>query len=122
MGPSKVIWHVGAIEDRRDIQDKSERTAIDHSARKLEALGPALRYPHQSAVKASKISVRELRPRAGRSRWRALYIRVAPTTFAILAIAPEAHIDRSGFVRGVKRAKQEHETARPHDDVPVIAH
>jgi hypothetical protein len=38
---------------------------------KLGAYGPSLGYPHTSAVLGAE-KLRELRPRAGRSAWRAL--------------------------------------------------
>jgi hypothetical protein len=58
-----------------------------------------LPFPHQSAVRGAP-PLRELRPRSGRSRWRALYARHGEG-FAILAIVPEALVDRQGFDRGV---------------------
>ncbi len=48
----------------------------------------------------------ELRPRAGRSRWRPIYRRVKPSTFVILAVAPEAQIDSRGFAAAVTRAAE----------------
>ncbi len=45
----------------------------DHA--KLGAYGPLLGYPHTSAVRGAE-GLRELRPRAGRSAWRALYRQV----------------------------------------------
>jgi hypothetical protein len=50
-----------------------------------------------------------LRPRGGRSRWRALYRQVAPDTFVILAVGPEAAIDRAAFDAAVKHARQRFE-------------
>ena len=44
---------------------------------KLEAFGDQLGAPHTSQVKGSQAGIRELRPRSGRSPWRALYRRVA---------------------------------------------
>ncbi len=52
--------------------------------------------------------LRELRPRSGRSRWRPIYRQVADT-FVILAIAPEAAIDATGFAAAVGRAKERFE-------------
>jgi len=76
-----------------------------HAAQKLEAAGPRLGHPHSSAVQGeSGRGFRELRPRAGRSRWRPIYRRVGPSTFAILAVGPEAQIDRRGFDAAVRRA------------------
>ncbi len=61
---------------------KSEKSAIDVASAKLEIEGPRLPYPHQSKVKGSR-KLRELRPRAGRSIWRALYTQVNVDTFLV---------------------------------------
>ena len=84
-----------------------------HAAQKLEAAGPRLGHPHSSAVQgeAGK-GFRELRPRAGRSRWRPIYHRVSPTTFVILAVGPEAQIDSRGFDAAVARAVQRHSSLK----------
>jgi hypothetical protein len=70
---------------------------------KLEAIGPMLGHPHSSDVRGAA-SLRELRPRAGRSPWRCLYRRFGPDVFVIAAIAPEAQVDRRGFDRAVTAA------------------
>lgn len=76
-----------------------------HAAQKLEAAGPRLAHPHSSAVQGEGgQGLRELRPRAGRSRWRPIYRRVTPSSFVILAVAPEAMIDSRGFDDAVRRA------------------
>jgi hypothetical protein len=62
----------------------------------LVALGPDLGFPHSSAVQGSQSGIRELRPRRGRSRWRALYRRVGDC-FVVLAIAPEAQSNPRTF-------------------------
>ena len=81
--------------------------AIAHVIEKLEVDGPTLRSPHQSGVKGEEGSgLRELRPRRGRSRWRPLYRRTEETLFAILAIGPEAEIDKVGYAKAVRLAKQ----------------
>lgn len=78
---------------------------MEHAVEKLQAAGARLKHPHSSAVQgAAGKGLRELRPRAGRSRWRPIYRRVTPDTFLILAVAPEAQIDRSGFGAAVDRA------------------
>ena len=82
-----------------------EKVAMEHAVEKLKAVGPRLKYPHSSAVQGSAgTALRELRPRAGRSRWRPLYRRVTSDTFVIFAVAPEAQIDRNGFDAAVGRA------------------
>ena|SRR5580658_2008840 len=109
--PYEVLWHPAADAERAAISDAAERAAIQHAREKLEAIGPRLGAPHSSAVKGEDGSgLRELRPRAGRSRWRPIYRRVQPGIFVILAVAPEAQIDKRGFdeaVRGAQRRLQE---------------
>jgi ribosome-binding protein aMBF1 (putative translation factor) len=88
-----------------------ERTAILHAVDKLSALGPQLPFPHQSHVEGAQ-GVRELRPRAGRSRWRAFYGQVGEA-FVIAAIGPEAQVDRRGF---------EKQSQQPLGDSPRSSH
>jgi hypothetical protein len=102
-----VIWHPDAGAEREGAWPEGEKAAMRHAAQKLEAAGPNLGAPHSSAVMGNDAQgLRELRPRAGRSRWRPLYRRVAESTFLILAVAPEAQIDKRGFAAAVKRAAQ----------------
>jgi hypothetical protein len=102
-----VAWHPKAIDEKNAIADATERVAIEHAIEKLEVDGPTLRSPHQSGVKGGEGSgLRELRPRRGRSRWRPLYRRTDETSFAILAIGPEAEIDKAGYAKAVRLAKQ----------------
>jgi len=70
----------------------------------LVSLGERLPFPHQSAVATSK-GLRELRPRAGRSPSRALYAKTK-AGFVIVAIAPEAQVDRRGFDKAVRVAHE----------------
>lgn len=70
---------------------------------KLRSLGAQLPYPHSSQVKSSRL--RELRPRAGRSPWRAIYRQVGHR-IVVLAIVPEATHDNKGFQRGVRMAEE----------------
>ena len=73
-----------------------------HAIEKLEAFGPQLGFPHTSAVQGYA-SLRELRPRAGRSPWRALYRRVGEVS-VIAAIAPEAQVDHRRFEKAARLA------------------
>jgi hypothetical protein len=105
-GPPYVVrWHPAAVDERDASSPAREQVALLHAAQKLEAVGPRLGHPHSSAVRgeAGK-GFRELRPRAGRSRWRALYRQVGPSTFVILAVGPEAQIDQRRFDDAVDRA------------------
>ncbi len=72
---------------------------------KLEAFGDQLGAPHSSQVKGSRVGIRELRPRSGRSPWRVLYRRVADA-MVIVAVGPEAEHDPRGFGRAVRRAEE----------------
>jgi hypothetical protein len=103
----EVAWHPKALHEKNAIEDVTERVAIAHVIEKLEVDGPALRSPHQSGIKGEEGSgLRELRPRRGRSRWRPLYRRAEETLFAILTIGPEAEIDKAGYAKAVRLAKQ----------------
>ncbi len=76
-----------------------------HAVEKLEAAGPRLGHPHSSALRGEQgKGLRELRPRAGRSRWRPIYRRISPSTFVIFAVGPEAEIDGRGYDQAVARA------------------
>lgn len=100
-----MLWHPDADAERDASWSARERVAMLHVVSKLEAAGPRLGHPHSSAVQgAVGQGLRELRPRAGRSRWRPLYRRVSSSTFVILAVGPEAQIDSRGFDAAVSRA------------------
>lgn len=67
---------------------------MNNAVQKLQAAGPRLPHPHSSAVQGEAgAGFRELRPRAGRSRWRPIYRQATPDTSVIVAVAPEAQID-----------------------------
>jgi hypothetical protein len=96
-----VVFHPAVLKELDEF-DAPDRAAILHATEKLAALGPLLPPPHQSDVRGGR-GLRELRPRAGRSRMRPLYGR-AGDTFVILAVGPEALVDRRGFERAVRVA------------------
>lgn len=80
-----------------------EKAALINAEAKLATFGLQLPYPHSSAV-AGADRLRELRPRGGRSPWRALYRQVADE-IVIAAIAPEAKSDPSGFQKACRAAE-----------------
>jgi len=100
-----VRWHSDAEAERDTSWPAGEKVAMLNAAQKLEAAGPRLGHPHSSAVQgeAGK-GFRELRPRAGRGRWRPIYRQVTAETFVIFAVGPEAQIDGRGFDAAVERA------------------
>ncbi|HXZ64458.1 MAG TPA: type II toxin-antitoxin system RelE/ParE family toxin [Streptosporangiaceae bacterium] len=97
-----VVAYLPEAERERAALPKNERAALINADAKLGAYGPRLGYPHTSAVRGAA-SLRELRPRAGRSAWRALYRQVGEV-FVVAAIGPEAQADPRGFDRAVRRA------------------
>jgi hypothetical protein len=99
------VWVVSfAIEAQQELISLpvQERVALLNAVAKLEAVGPRLPFPHQSAVKGVP-GLRELRPRGGRSPWRGFY-RQLGDGFVIAAIGPEAQVDQRNFDRAVRAA------------------
>jgi hypothetical protein len=82
-----------------------EKLAVDTALDKLRAIGPVLGFPHSSAVRASEGGLRELRPRQGRSPWRAFYRQIG-SALVVGAIGPEATVDPRGFARAVRVAQE----------------
>ena len=84
--------------------DPREHAALRNAIRKLESEGPRLGYPWSSAVRgATTPGLRELRPRAGRSRQRALYA-WSEGVLILLALAPEAGHSPHAFREAVRQA------------------
>ncbi len=98
-----VLWHPDAETERHQLPTKEE-AAIVNAADKLQALGPDLPFPHTSNVQIAT-DLRELRPRAGRSAWRAFYRRIG-AAFVIAAVGPEAQADPRGFRKTVQAAER----------------
>jgi hypothetical protein len=97
-----VFLHPDARQELAKLP-RNEKTALDNVMTKLQELGPTLGYPHCSHVHGAR-DLRELRPRAGRSRWRAFYRRVGQV-YVVAAIGPEADVDRRGFRRAITAAE-----------------
>lgn len=89
----------------------AERVAVEKAIQKLQLGGETLGFPHTSAVRGVDEMLRELRPRRGRSRWRALYRRIGPE-LVVAAIVPEAESDPRGFRRGCDEALRRLHTYR----------
>jgi hypothetical protein len=103
----RVVWAVVYLpeaEQERDALPGEERAAIYNAVKKLEAIGPRLRFPHSSQVKGSR-GLRELRPRGGHCAWRPLYTRVGDR-FIIAAVAPDGAKDRAAFSRSCADAQE----------------
>ena len=100
----RTVAHLPEAAQERATLPKAERAALITADAKLSAYGLQLGYPHTSAVRGAD-RLRELRPRAGRSAWRALYRQVGEV-FVVAAVGPEAQSDPRGFDRAVRRALQ----------------
>ena len=101
---AETLWWKEALAELEALP-VSEKRAIADAQVKLETMGSALPFPHQSSVRGTD-GLRELRPRAGRSRWRVLYRRVGPELFGIGAVGPEASVSPKGFRRIVRLAEE----------------
>jgi hypothetical protein len=98
-----VVYHPQYEVEWRSLPPAG-RAALASAAEKLRA-DSQLGFPHTSRVQGSKAALRELRPRRGRSPWRAPYRRVGGVVI-VLAVAPEAERDRRGFDRAVAEAER----------------
>jgi len=99
----EVYFHPAARAELNKLSTAEQR-AVDHAVEKLEALGSQLPFPHASKVRAAA-TLFELRPRAGRSAWRAFYRQVGDI-MVVAAIGPEARVDARGFARSVRAAQE----------------
>lgn len=97
-----IVAHPDAAAELEGLPD-AEYAAMQRAFEKLEHYGDRLPFPHSSQVKGSK-HLRELRPRAGRSPWRAFYRRVGERLI-VAAIGPEALANPTGFRRAVRNAE-----------------
>jgi hypothetical protein len=89
--------------DERTSLPTLELNAMNAAIRKLQLFGEQLPFPHQSQVRGIA-NLRELRPRGGRSPWRAFYRRTGRDEFVIAAIGPEAQANPRKFKRATATA------------------
>jgi hypothetical protein len=106
----EIEFHPEAERELLELRELSvgEHTAMLNALAKLQAIGALLDFPHTSQVRDAA-NLRELRPRAGRSPWRAFYRRVGDV-MRVAAVGPEAKHDERGFRAAVKRAVARLET------------
>lgn len=81
-----------------------ERDALKVALARLEEFADELGAPHTSDVRTAR-NLRELRPRAGRSPWRAFYRRVGAVLY-VGAFGSEARSNPRGFDRAVRLAEE----------------
>ena len=101
---TRVLFLPEAAKERSELVPR-ERAALDTAVLKLEALADQLPFPHQSAIKGAA-NLRELRPRGGRSAWRAFYRQQDKDTFVVAAVGSEAVHDPKGFKGAVRSAEE----------------
>jgi hypothetical protein len=99
-----ILGVLPEAEQELEALPMAEEVALRTVMAKLEVLGSRLSFPHQSAVRGA--TVRELRPRSGRSPWRGFYRRTGPEHFFVGSIGPEATVIPKGFKRAVRLAEQ----------------
>jgi hypothetical protein len=98
----RVVFLPEAREELRALP-MNDRRAIENVVEKLTVYGDRLGAPHSSAIRGASETLRELRPRSGRSRWRAFYRRIGDR-FVVAAVGPEATVNPTGFRRAVASA------------------
>jgi hypothetical protein len=101
-----VVYDPDAVmEFATAVKSKDERKAIFNAVDKLRHLGEQLAPPHMKPLRGFEASgLRELRPRQGRSDWRAVYIRRGHG-YVILAIDRHDNFDAL-VARAQRRAAQ----------------
>ena len=90
-----MVRYLLEAEAERKALPANEVAALINADAKLAALGTRLTFPHTSDVRGISETLRELRPRAGRSPFRALYRQVGQE-FIVAAVGPEAESDPEG--------------------------
>jgi len=98
-----IVRYLREAEEELSGLPTREAAAMINAVKKLIAIGPQLSWPHTSAVVGIQGTLRELRPRQGRSPYRGLYRQVGDE-FVIAAIAPDGQTDRNGFNQAAQRA------------------
>lgn len=88
-----VIYDPDAVVDLLAMKSKEEHRALLNAVRKLDELGEQLGPPHMKPLKGDRAATLcELRPRQGRSDWRAIY-RQAGNFYVILGIGRHKDFD-----------------------------
>src|SRR5580700_6508418 len=84
--PHSVIYDPDAVVELLAMKSREEHRALLNAVRKLGELGEQLGPPHMKPLKGDRAAaLHELRPRQGRSDWRAIYRR-AGAFYVILAL------------------------------------
>jgi phage-related protein len=88
------------------VKSKEEKKALLNVIDKLEALGEQLAPPHMKPLGGEGAAgLRELRPRQGRSDWRAIYKRIGEKAYVILAVVKHDEFEKL-VARAQARSRQ----------------
>lgn len=87
-----IQWYEGLTAD--------EQEPIQRVVRLLERLGVALGFPHSSAIRGSKVALRELRASHARSEFRVFYA-FDPARDAVLLVGGDKGGDKDFYERMV---------------------
>jgi hypothetical protein len=104
--PYTVIYDVDAVGELMSaVKSKDANRSIINAVFKLREMGERLEPPHMKPLQGAAASgLRELRPKQGRSDWRAIYRR-AGSVYVILAVDRHANFE-SLIARAAKRARR----------------
>ena len=83
--------------------DEAGQEAVDAVVEKLGVAGIRLSFPHSSAINGSKLALRELRPKSGRSPLRVFYA-FAPSRDAILLLGGDKSSDDRWYDKMIPKA------------------
>jgi hypothetical protein len=108
-----VEYHAEAVEEYNKLRDPKQRKGVTRAVAYLRDNGPNVNQPHMKRIAGTR-KLCELRPSGGTTPVRPLYLRFDERTFKVLAIAPEAMVDPSGFRAAVERARR-----RAQDDYRI---
>ena len=99
----EVRFHHIARREFNELLPPTEKDAMVHVIEMLAENGERLGHPYTSDVRIAE-NLRELRPRAGRSPWRAFYRRIGNVIY-VGAFGPEARSNPREFERAVRMAE-----------------
>jgi hypothetical protein len=104
--PYTVIYDVDAVSELvTAVKSKDANRSIVNAVLKLCEMGERLTPPHMKPLQGVAASgLRELRPKQGRSDWRAIYCR-AGSVYVILAVDRHANFE-SLIARAAERARR----------------
>jgi hypothetical protein len=104
--PYTVIYDVDAVGELvTAVKSKDANRSIVNAVLKLREMGERLEPPHMKLLQGAAASgLRELRPKQGRSDWRAIYRR-AGSVYVILAVDRHTNF-QSLIARAAARARR----------------